>query len=313
MKISKGIAYKLNQYFLTNLGMYHYRKGWLKGDCPSCGAKDKYGVNLSQNRTNCFSCTYNGKPIEAIAMRENLQGTSEVLKFIKGFEGIEYVDPPQELLHQKTAKMPEFYRPILLGRSQVSKCARNTLEKRGFNITELAMKGVGYCTSGPYEGRIILPFYEGGTLVYFNARAIFEGDIKFKNPSAEEFGVGKSLLIYNIDALAIYPKVYLVESVTNALTMGDRGIAIGGKVLSNYQLSKLLNSPIEGVVIGLDDDAWDYAIGIALQLVMYKKVKLLKMPYKKDINDLGKKKIKKMEKKLKWLSYGDILKIRNDG
>ena len=36
---------KLNSYMQSKLGMYEYRRGWLKGDCPECG-EHKFGVSI---------------------------------------------------------------------------------------------------------------------------------------------------------------------------------------------------------------------------------------------------------------------------
>jgi len=37
MVFNNEIKNKINEYLLKKLGMYDYRRGWLKGDCPSCG------------------------------------------------------------------------------------------------------------------------------------------------------------------------------------------------------------------------------------------------------------------------------------
>jgi DNA primase len=183
------------------------------------------------------------------------------------------------------------------------------MKGRGYDIDELALKGVGYCTKGPYKGRIITPFYENGRVVYFNARKFIDVGEKHKNPSINEFGVGKSLLIYNVDALWLYNRTYLVESATNALTLGDRAIATGGKKLSNYQVSKIIKSPCKEVSIVLDKDAWWEALQLGLKLSPHKRVRLIEMPDDRDVNELGKKKSLKLIKKSKVLSYKEIYKL----
>lgn len=312
-KFNNNIKSKLNQYFLQNMGMYPYKRGWIKGDCPECGKPEKFGVHLGQNRSNCFVCGYTQKPINIVMAQENFTNVEEAYNFLRAFDGITYLEPKNYIAaEEKEVKLPESYRLITFGNSMVAKVARKNLEKRGFDILKLAMAGIGYCTTGDYENRIIIPFYEGGKLVYFNARRIFAEGSKFKNPSAEEFGIGKSLLIFNIDALAVYRKIYLVESATNSLTLGGNAIAIGGKDLSNYQASKILQSPVEYVVIGLDSDAWGKAIEAALKLTPYKKVKLLRMPEDEDINDIGSKATRKLEKQSKFLSYGELIRLKNE-
>jgi DNA primase len=131
-----------------------------------------------------------------------------------------------------------------------------------------------------------------------------------KNPPEEEFGIGKSNLIYNHDALYMYDKVYLVESITNAETLGDQAVAFQGKKLSEYQISNLIYSPCSKVVILLDDDAWEEAVQLAMRLVHYKRVKVVKMPEKQDVNDLGKKATLKLTKVVDYQRYMDLFKLK---
>ena len=136
------------------------------------------------------------------------------------------------------------------------------------------------------------------------------GEGKFKNPSVEDFGLGKSMLTYNADSLAIYNKIYTVESIPNCLTIGNNSIATMGKAISTYQLSMILRSPVKKVIIGLDDDAIFEAIKLGLKLVQKKKVKILNLPSGKDINDIGKNATKELEKSSPWLDYKALLKMR---
>lgn len=292
--------------------MQPYRRGWLRGDCPSCGRTDKFGVQLHVGRTNCFVCGYHEPPLLVVKEIEGLVDLPAVTSFLKAFEGITYSEPPAELLDEKPAALPKSFKNIMTGDSFLANLARKQLRKRGFNIRKLALHGVGYCTSGEYADRIIIPFYENGALVYFNARRIFALGSKFKNPGIEEFGVGKSLLIYNIDALKIYRRVYIVESATNALTIGDPAIALGGKIISRYQLSKVLSSPVEECIILLDDDAWEYAVNLALALTPYKKVKVIKMPPGQDVNKIGRPATMKLVKAGDFLEYKQLLKMQKE-
>lgn len=308
MKYNSKVNFKLNEYFLQRHGMVNYRKGWLKGDCPSCGKEMKFGVHIAQNRTNCFICGYNERPMQVLASIEGLQTQNDIMNFLGTFEGIEYIETQVEYFTEKqNVELPESFKLIILGKSIIANKARATLKKRGFNLTELAMRGIGYCTRGDYANRIIIPFYAKGKLVYWNARAILFGDIKFKNPSTDELGIGKSLLMFNVDALAMQRRIYLLESATNALTIGERGVAILGKILSNHQLSQILRSPVKEVIIILDEDAWNYTLQAALKLVMYKKVKVIKMPEEIDVNDMGRKETLKLVKAAPWETHRSLV------
>jgi hypothetical protein len=297
---------------MQKLGLYNYRRGWLKGDCPSCG-KHKFGIHLGLNRSNCFSCEYNIKPIDLVIELESLETIHQVHALLNNIDGIEYVEPiiePYQL--KKNTVLPDNYINIRRGDSRFGKTARAILIKRGFNIKKLSRAGWGYCTKGKYQGYIIMPFYLNNKLVYFNARKFLGDGPKFNNPDIDDFGLGKSMILYNIDALYMYNKVYLVESVMNSETMGSNGIATGGKKLSNYQLNTIIKSPVKKIIIGLDDDAIEDAIKVAFKLLDYKKVKILLMPKKQDVNDIGKKATKKLEMKSRYLNHKSLMKLKHD-
>lgn len=304
--------YKVYQYFIQRWGAKPYRRGWLKGDCPSCGKEDKWGINISTNRTNCFVCGYNSNPIETIAYIENLLTSTEVISYLKDFEGVEYKEEevkPYELLDN--VRLPEGFKNIRRGDSLLGKAARSYVKRRGFNIQEVSRAGWGYCTTGDYIGYIIMPFYQEGKLVYFNARKYMFDGVKFNNPPVEEFGLGKSMLIYNVDSLHLYKKIWVTEGLMNARTIGDNAVSLGGKKYSNYQLNVLLKSSVEKFIIAFDNDGYDDAIRLALQLQPFKKVKVIYFEDDRDINDLGKRKVIKMSYKHKYLSYNQLLQIKN--
>lgn len=310
MTLNKHLKKRVAQYLKQRLGMYDYRRGWLKGDCPSCG-DHKFGVNIGFNRTNCFKCGYHPTIISLVMELEYLSTLPEVFNYLKTFEGIEFYEEVAEA-HQlkENVVLPEGFHNIKRGDNTLARGARKYLKKRGFDIDELSQKGWGYCDKGKYFGYIIMPFYIKGRISYFNARLYIGDGPKFNNPLVEDFGLGKNMLIYNIDALGIYNTIYAVESVTNATTIGDNAIGLGGKKISQYQRDIILKSPCEKVIIGLDDDAIDDAIKLALHLVQYKKVKILQFPYKQDINDIGKKKTLKISHTSRYLKYNEVLSLK---
>jgi len=310
---NKALNNKLYQYFKQKLGSYDYTKGWIKSDCPNptCG-RHVFGIHLGMNRSNCFSCNYNTRPLDIVMELEGLTTWHETMAFLGDIEGIEYVEPilePYQL--KKDAVLPEGYRGIKRGDSRIAKTARSYLIKRGFNIDELAKASWGYCTKGKYQGYVIMPFYINNKLVYFNARKFMGSGPKFNNPDIDDFGLGKSMIIYNVDALYRYERVFIFESVMNAATMGDSAIAMGGKVLSNYQLNIMIKSPVERFVIGLDDDALTEAIKLGLQLVDFKQIKIMMFPFKQDVNDLGKRRSMRIVRQSKWLDRKGLLSLKH--
>jgi hypothetical protein len=308
MILNKETKEKLNEYLIKKLGMYDYRRGWLKGDCPGCG-KHKFGVNLSQNKSNCFSCDYKLKPLDIVKDIENTNSMGEVFNILNHLEGISYIEEEVEAYQLKTETvLPEGYRNIKRGDSVLAKSARAFVKRRGFNINKMSRKGWGYGTKDKYFGYIIMPFYVDNKLVYFNARLFLGSGPKFNNPDITEFGLGKSFIIYNKDALYLYKTIWIVESVTNSETIGDNACAMGGKSLSAVQINEIIKSPCEKIIIGLDLDAIDKAIALAFKLVEYKKVKVIVMDSSKDI----KKALKKAYQSRYLTSYKEVMKLKNE-
>jgi DNA primase len=309
---NNSIKGKLYAYFDGRLRLKRSTKGWNRTNCPDCGGHHTLGINLNQRKIHCFKCGLKITPIELLMQMERFETLAQAHQFLRIQQEYEYFDSYTNLkpLETKPVELPESFKLITQGTNAYAKAARHYLKRRGFNINNLALKGVGYCTKGEYAGYIIFPFYRQGKLVYFQGRIYLGAGPKMKNPPEEEFGIGKSNLIYNHDALYMYDKVYLVESITNAETLGDQAVAFQGKKLSEYQISNLIYSPCSKVVILLDDDAWEEAVQLAMRLVHYKRVKVVKMPEKQDVNDLGKKATLKLTKVVDYQRYMDLFKLK---
>lgn len=227
-------------------------------------------------------------------------------------EGVDYHEPPLVEYERKIINLPEGYRNLLEGDDFLGLLARTYIRKRGLDVRGLSRKGFGYCSSGALFGYLILPYYVGGELVYYSTRRLLSVGPKFNNPKIEDFGIGKSSLIYNIDALSFYKTVYIVESVFNAETIGDNAVALAGKAISSWQISTLIKSPASNFIILLDPDAYLYAIQLAMQLYFYKRVKVVRLPDREDVNSWGKNNTLTRVYKTRYQTYSDLLKLKND-
>lgn len=314
MGFTKEFNGKVHQYVVEKLGAFDYRKGWMKCKCPYCGKEGKFGINISRNHCNCFRCGEHPGVVQLIMYLENLDTYQEVYKVINSgnYSGYDFREEKEEEIKDYNPKftLPEGFRLLLFGNSAISKSARNYVKNRKLDYLELSAMGWGYCTKGSHKGYIIIPFYENHKLVYYHARLFIGNGPKYNNPVIQDTGVGKSQVIYNIDALYTYNMVYICEGVINAITMGERGIASGGKHISRYQINQIIKSPVKRVIILLDEDAREQAIDLGLSLVQYKKVKVVFMPKDKDVNDLGKSKTLKLIFSTRYQSYSDLVRLK---
>lgn len=314
MKITNQFKSRLKTYFIKRLGAFEYRRGWMKLPvCPYCHRELKMGVNLSMYRTNCFRCNEHPNPSQLVMDIEGFDTYHELINFLNSgkFDELEFHEEKVELAEAKPLYLPEGFRILNLGQSQVAKSIRGYVKSRGFVISELSKHGVGYATKGAYFGYLIIPFYYRGQLRYYNARNVIGQGPRYNNPNKDITGVGKEFIIFNYDALEMYRSVYICEGALNALTIGDRAIATMGKAISQYQVNELLKSSCQRFIILLDPDAKRYAINLALKLVAYKKVKVVFLPDGFDVNDLGRKQTLKLVYQTRYQSYQDLIQIRN--
>jgi len=311
----KNIINKFNQYFHQKMGMYDYTRGWGKFPvCPNCGREDKFGIHLGDNRTNCFVCGYQIKPIDLIMAKEGLETKVELWSYLKAFEGLEYLEPKRiDRKEIPTIALPESFHSLSNTSNQFGKAAYNYLKnKRGLNPEVLAKRGYGYCTEGKLLGYIIIPFYQRNRLIYYIGRTFLDLGVKFYNPEESEIGIGKSHILYNIDSLALYDDIYLVESVMNAETLGEEAIVTLGKFVSNYQLGLILRSEIKSLTIILDPDAYDKSLQLGLKLTPYKKIRIVNLPEGEDVNSLGYEETKKIIDKTNFMNYRQIWNLKEE-
>lgn len=246
---------------------------------------------------------------------ENTDSFHEVLLSILesgDYSGYVFKEEKVELKGKKEFFLPDGFKNISMGTSLLARSARNYLKKRGFNIEELARKGWGYCNTGKYLGYIIIPFTEHGQLTYFNARLYMGAGPKYNNPEVDITGLGKSFIIYNADALEIYRTVFICEGAINAETLGENGIATGGKAVSRYQVNRLIKSPVEKFIILIDPDAKDKSLDLAFKLVPFKKVKVVFLPDNEDVNSLGKRRTLEYVRKTTYQTYQELLTIKSE-
>jgi DNA primase len=314
MKITNQFKSKLKTYFIKRLGAFEYKHGWMKlPTCPYCHRELKMGVNLSMYRTNCFRCNEHPNPSQLVMDVEGFDTYHELINFLNNgqFEELEFHDEKIELAEAKPLYLPDSFRLLSIGDSQIARSIRSYVKGRGFSIEELCKHGVGYATKEPFFGYLIIPFYYRGQLRYYNARNVIGKGPRYNNPDKDITGLGKQFIIFNHDALEMYQSVFICEGALNALTIGDRAIATMGKAISAFQVNELLKSQCKRFIILLDPDAKQYAINLALKLVSYKKIKVVFLPEGFDVNDLGRKQTLKLVYATRYQSYQELIQIRN--
>jgi len=301
---------KIYSYFNEHHGpLEQSTNGWYIGMCPFCRSR-KLAVNPGRFAVKCWKKCYSGG----------------VVGFVKEYLGCDHFDayliiddmvPRLRVMDYMSTKptvrkelvLPEGYHQILEGYTPMASRARNYLKlNRGFDLNYLDMIGVGYCDGDTYFGYIIIPFKKDGEIVYFIGRDFMDrGEgFRYKNPPTEIYGIGKSEVIFNEEALWLYDKVYLLEGWTDAATIGNNACSTQGKDLSIYQADIIINSPVKEVVVISDLGAEMAALNMLEKLYKYKKTKLLKLTefkeFGKDVNAIGVDRVLGLEPKAAYIT-----------
>lgn len=147
---------------------------------------------------------------------------------------------------------------------------------------------MGFCLTGYYEKRIIVPSYDDkGNLNYFVGR--YYGDGK-KQPTYRNPKIDKDKIIFNEGLINWDSTVYIVEGVFDMLSIPINTIPLLGKVMSSELFNKLKKyKPF--VVIILDPDAYKSSVELFYLLSnIYvgceNRIKVVKLPTNYDIDEL---------------------------
>ena len=275
--------------------------------CPVCG-KRKFAFNPTYLTGKCWTGCFNGFLVDAV----------RIFHQISYFEAHELIDSMEPgMLHipasvnraAKSSKisLPRGYHSILDGAGSLAVRAREYLEGRGFDLNLMDRLGVGYVDTQDtnplldYFGRVIIPLKRDGSLMYYLGRTFIDDFLRYKNPSKQLCGVGKSELFFGEENLYTQKSVFLVEGWACAGTMGN-AISMQGSVASLIQRNIILKSPVEQINITTDANFYQNGLSIARYLLPFKKIKVLNLDWfeqnkiGKDPNAIGKENIISLEK-----------------
>jgi DNA primase len=166
--------------------------------------------------------------------------------------------------------------------SFVGNIIKKYLYERGFTDNDFIKYSIGYCTSGEYGGRVIIPSYNASNQLNFFVARTYDGNyFKYKNPEAsKDIVIFENLINWNTP-------IIICEGVFDAIAIKRNAVPILGKSISNALMKKLIQSKAEEIYIALDKDAQSKAFQYSEQfLSMGKKVFLVKME-EKDPSEMG--------------------------
>lgn len=238
--------------------------------CPFCSHhKKKLSVNISKNSYKCWVCDTSGRNIFYLIKRFGNYSHRKIWNsFFESVDISEFdnlFEPSEAEVCTQRIKLPNDY--VCLANKILPPEAKNSLKylkKRGISDYDILKWKIGYCESGEYRNRIIIPsFNVDGHCNYFVARTYKQDWLKYKNPPTSKDIVFNELLI-NWEK-----PVTLVEGVFDAINAAN-SIPLLGSTLTNY--SKLFRAVLtrsKRVYVALDQDAEKKALNIISELISH--------------------------------------------
>jgi DNA primase len=255
--------------------------------CPFCNHhKPKLEINFTENKEGinkwaCWSCGKKGQTIKSLfkQIKATPEQFQELSKLVKNsniyFNPTEIITPNIEL--------PKSYKTFNGSKDIIARQASAYLKKRNITKFDILKYQIGYCDSGEYSNRIIIPSYDSnGKLNYFTARS-FEKEpyIKYRNPETSRDIIPFELFI-NWEL-----PIILCEGPFDAIAIKRNVIPLFGKNIQSNLMKKLVESKVQKIYIALDNDAIKQALKFCEQLLNTGKEVYLVELDNKDPSDLG--------------------------
>ena len=279
--------------------------------------KPKLEINLASNSKNqnfwhCWVSNEKGRTIQSLFKRirvdrQHYDTLNRILKTKALHTWKDSTEKEEQLrLPQEFIRLTDFPTIKDISTSMQMKQAISYLKNRGILSTDIFRYNIGYCPSGMYGGRIIVPSYdENFNLNFFVSRTIFEDvNAKYKNPPVSKDVVGFESFINWREPIT------LVEGVFDAITARFNAIPLFGKIVQPLLKEKILIRKPPKVIVALDNDATKDAIKICEWLVSNGiRTSIAKLP-DKDINEFGFQRFSEYIEGLPYIDGYELMKER---
>ena len=250
-------------------------------------------------------CDSKGKRIQSLLRK--LQVDSSKLKKIYEIYGDDYVVYSNDSEEEKIElRLPNEFQSLLnepKGLNPMFRKVKEYAKTRNITREDIIRYNIGYCESGMYGGRIIIPSYDGNNrLNYFIARSVFEEEkFKYKNPP-----VSKNIIMFE-NQINWNEPITLVEGVFDAMAVRRNAIPLLGKFVPKKLNESIYTRGVKNINILLDTDAQDQALYYTMQFqnqgINTKNI----VPSEKDAGEMGFSEINHILKQSEKTQFSDII------
>jgi DNA primase len=239
--------------------------------CPKCNHyKRKLEISLLTGKYHCWVCGFSGLNFGSLLKKLKASGEcyeliGEVKKVLPSSTiTIDTLFSENKEAHEINC-LPEEFQPLyeLNLKSLAYKKAIQYLKNRKITEIDVYRYNIGYCESGKYKNRIVVPSYDtDGILNFYSCRDFYDTSwLKYVNCDFSKDIIGFEMLTN------FHEDVTLVEGAFDAIAVRKNAIPLFGKTLSNSLKLKLLIYRPPMVNILLDNDAFKDSLKICEFLI----------------------------------------------
>ena len=281
--------------------------------CPFCHHhKKKLQVNIKTQYWHCWVCDAKGRKIQRLLKRLHVDSRKQ--KKLFEIYGDDYVVYNKDTVDERVElRLPSEFKSLLkVPTGKIKPVYRKALkyaEERGITKEDITRYNIGYCDTGMYSNRIIIPSYDlDNRLNYFIARSIHsEEKFKYKNPP-----VSKNVIMFE-NQINWNEPITLVEGAFDAIAVKRNVIPILGKFIPTKLNNAIFKNEVKSINILLDEDAQQQALRYTMQFsnqgISTKNI----IPTDKDASEMGFSKINSKLKKTEKTDFSDIISQKLKG
>ena len=249
--------------------------------------KPKLQVNIQTGKWHCWVSNQGGHNLYQLFKKAGA-GYNDFKELNKLLGDVSFYKKDDDTTTDDVRLPQEYKSPSdPFDKSIVKEHAIRFLRKRGITKEDITRYNLGYCQSGKYNNRIIIPSYDSkGQLNYFVGRDFYSSNFKYMNPP----NVAKDVIGFDLYVNWSLP-IILVEGVFDAMSVKSNSIPLFGKTILPKLYKKIVEKKVKDIFIILDSDAFDDAIRMTEKFVNEGiNVNFVKLDGQ-DPNDLGYKKM----------------------
>ena len=269
--------------------------------------KRKLQINTQTGKWHCWVSNVGGRNF--FQLFKKVSATKEQFDELVELVGENKFYKVKEEDKKNIVKLPDDFKPLWNGNDGIVKRhALTYLYKRGITDEDIIKYNIGYCDSGLYSNRIIVPSYDSnGRLNFFVGRDFYSGKMKYKNSPTSKDIIGFDIFI-NLDE-----PIILCEGVFDAMAFKRNAIPLFGKTVPKSLQKKIIEFGVKTLYLALDNDAMSDTIKIT-EMFLSEGIDVKIMVLKdKDPSELGFEKLLKSIQTTSTTKFSDLMKYKLKG